>query len=106
MESFFHWLFWFSAEDDGTADGLAVSFDAGWSTSGSGHQYNSDTGHAVLIGSETGKCLACSVKLKRCLSAKQLKKKTGLSKTTNAIETVQAIANPWNQQWVLRCLVS
>ena len=46
--------------------GLSVSFDAGWSTRGSGRQYNSDTGHGALIGSETGKCVAFGVKSRRC----------------------------------------
>lgn len=56
-----------STENDNTAvAGLSVSYDAGWSTRGSGRQYNSDTGHGILIGSATGKCLAFSVKSKRC----------------------------------------
>ena len=46
--------------------GLSVSYHGGWSTRGSGRQYNSDTGHGVLIGSKTGKCVAFSVKSKRC----------------------------------------
>jgi hypothetical protein len=46
--------------------GLSVSFDGGWSTRGSGRGYNSDTGHAVLIGTESQKCVKFSVKSKRC----------------------------------------
>ena len=54
----------FTVSDTGT--GVAVSFDGGWSTRGSGRQYNSDTGHGVLIGSETGKCVAFAVKSRMC----------------------------------------
>ena len=60
---------------------LRVSFDAGWSTRGSGRSYNSDTGHSVMIGSETGKCLSYSVKSKRCQICEYAEKKNVPSKT-------------------------
>lgn len=43
-----------------------MSYDAGWSTRGSGRQFNSDTGHGALIGTETGKIVAFDVKSRRC----------------------------------------
>jgi hypothetical protein len=52
--------------EDGEPTPLSVSFDAGWSTRGSGRSYNSDTGHSALIGSKSGKCLAYSVKTRHC----------------------------------------
>ena len=55
------------SDDGGEEDSrLSVSYDAGWSTRGSSRQYNSDTGHSVLIGKETGKCVAFAVKSRRC----------------------------------------
>ena len=48
------------------AVGLSVSFDGGWSTRGSGRSYNSDTGHAAMIGESTDKCLDFAVKSRRC----------------------------------------
>jgi hypothetical protein len=46
--------------------GLSVSFDGGWSTRRSGSSYNSDTGHAALIGEGSRKCLNFGVKSRRC----------------------------------------
>lgn len=47
-------------------DGLTVSADAGWSKRSSGRNYNSDTGHAALIGEQTDKCVAYSFRTRRC----------------------------------------
>ena len=43
-----------------------MSYDAGWSTCGSGRSYNSDTEHGTMIGDQTGKCVAFNIKTKRC----------------------------------------
>ncbi|XP_061168272.1 uncharacterized protein LOC133177209 [Saccostrea echinata] len=53
-------------EMNATADQLESSFDAGWQTRGSGCQYNSNTGHASLIGVHSGKVLEYDVRSKIC----------------------------------------
>jgi hypothetical protein len=45
---------------------LSASFDAGWSKRGTGRSYNSNTGHGVLIGKETGKIISYDIKSKVC----------------------------------------
>ena len=47
-------------------EGLTVSYDAGWSKRGSGRSYNSNTGHSVLIGAKSRKCLKFAVRTKVC----------------------------------------
>lgn len=51
---------------DATSDQLEYSFDAGWQTRGSGCQYNSSTGHASIIGVQSGKVLEFDVRSKTC----------------------------------------
>lgn len=48
---------------DATSDQLECSFDAGWQTRGSGCQYNSSTGHASIIGIQSGKVLEFEFRL-------------------------------------------
>lgn len=45
---------------------LECSFDAGWQTRGSGWQYSSNSGHASLVGVQTGKILDFDVRNKKC----------------------------------------
>ncbi|XP_063406027.1 uncharacterized protein LOC134689985 [Mytilus trossulus] len=45
---------------------MEVSFDGGWQKRGTGWNYNSNTGHASLIGKETGKVLQFSLRSKSC----------------------------------------
>ncbi|XP_021373023.1 uncharacterized protein LOC110463022 [Mizuhopecten yessoensis] len=45
---------------------IAASFDGGWQKRGSGHSYNSLSGHATFIGKESGKVLAYDVRNKHC----------------------------------------
>ena len=45
---------------------LSVSYDAGWSKRGTGRSYDSNTGHGVLIGKSSRKCLDFSVRSKVC----------------------------------------
>ena len=89
----------------------------GWSTRGSGRQYNSDTGHAVLIGSETGKCLAFSVKSKRCRKCEAAEKDnrtveahechrnwTGSSKSMEPAMGVEMIGELKKQDCIIKSL--
>ena len=46
--------------------GIDVSFDMGWQKRSSGHQYNSMSGHAFLIGMQTKKVIAAIVYCKQC----------------------------------------
>ncbi|XP_021350881.1 uncharacterized protein LOC110448777 [Mizuhopecten yessoensis] len=52
--------------DCSVSDGLEVSFDAGWQKRGSGWQYNSHTGHASLIGVNTGKIVDFDMRTRSC----------------------------------------
>ncbi|CAC5380311.1 unnamed protein product [Mytilus coruscus] len=45
---------------------LEVSFDAGWQKQGSGFNYNSLTGHASMIGKQTGKVTCYDIRSKSC----------------------------------------
>ncbi|XP_063438315.1 uncharacterized protein LOC134719240 [Mytilus trossulus] len=45
---------------------LEVSFDAGWQKRGSGFNYNSLTGHASMIGKQTGKVTCYDIRSKSC----------------------------------------
>lgn len=45
---------------------LQVSFDMAWQQKGSGHVYNSASGHAIFVGKETRKAIALDYKSKRC----------------------------------------
>ncbi|XP_076083995.1 uncharacterized protein LOC143054830 [Mytilus galloprovincialis] len=45
---------------------LEGSFDAGWQKKGSGWSYNSHTGHASLIGINTGKVIEFDVRTRNC----------------------------------------
>ncbi|VDI09721.1 Hypothetical predicted protein [Mytilus galloprovincialis] len=45
---------------------LEGSFDAGWQKRGSGWSYNSHTGHASLIGVNTGKVVEFDVRTRNC----------------------------------------
>ncbi|CAC5415505.1 unnamed protein product [Mytilus coruscus] len=45
---------------------LEVSFDAGWQKRGSGFNYNSLTGHASMIGKQTGKVTCYDIRGKSC----------------------------------------
>ncbi|XP_062607553.1 uncharacterized protein LOC134269372 [Saccostrea cucullata] len=47
-------------------DDLSVSFDGGWQKRGSGRSYSSLSGHAAMIGKETGKCIAYATRNKFC----------------------------------------
>ncbi|XP_062591668.1 uncharacterized protein LOC134253169 [Saccostrea cucullata] len=53
-------------EIDLSPEKVQVSFDAGWQKRGSGFNYNSNTGHASLIGKKTGKVLAVNIRSKVC----------------------------------------
>nr|XP_022341895.1 uncharacterized protein LOC111135807 isoform X1 [Crassostrea virginica] len=44
----------------------SVSFDAGWQTRGSGRNYASLSGHASMIGEQTGKIVSYAVRCKKC----------------------------------------
>ncbi|XP_070542849.1 uncharacterized protein [Ptychodera flava] len=45
---------------------LCASYDAGWQKRGSGRAYNSLTGHATLIGKESGKVIDYTTRSKKC----------------------------------------
>ena len=45
---------------------IMCSFDMGWQQRGSAHRYNSQSGHALLIGGRTRKPIGFVVKSKRC----------------------------------------
>lgn len=51
--------------NSGTPD-LTASFDMGWQCKGSGKSYNSKSGHAVLIGKNTGKILNFATRIANC----------------------------------------
>ncbi|XP_063414850.1 uncharacterized protein LOC134696828 [Mytilus trossulus] len=45
---------------------VAASFDGGWQKRGSGWNYNSNTGHATMIGKETGKIMLWDQRSRSC----------------------------------------
>jgi hypothetical protein len=45
---------------------FCVSIDAAWNTRGSGRSYNSDSGHHLVVGNETGRVVAVHQMSKRC----------------------------------------
>ena len=49
--------------EDGMTN-ITASFDGGWQCRGSSKSYNSRSGHAALIGAETGKVLNFSTRIK------------------------------------------
>ena len=49
-----------------TSEGIVASFDAGWQKRGSGRSYNSMSGHAALIGCETGKIVSYTSRSRNC----------------------------------------
>nr|XP_034320597.1 uncharacterized protein LOC105341150 isoform X2 [Crassostrea gigas] len=53
-------------EEKQTSDTLQASFDGGWQKRGTGWNYNSISGHASMIGKNTGKILAYEVRSKCC----------------------------------------
>ena len=55
-----------SNNDSNCSQKLEASFDGAWSKRGTGHNYNSNTGHSSLIGAKTGKIINYSVKSKVC----------------------------------------
>lgn len=59
---------------------LTASFDGAWQKRGTGHAYNSLTGHASLIGVKTKKCIGYSVKSKRCRICSSAQKKNCVPK--------------------------
>ncbi|XP_062575241.1 uncharacterized protein LOC134237162 [Saccostrea cucullata] len=56
--------------------GLVLSYDAGWQKRGSGRNYNSLSGHALMIGSKTGKVVGYSVMSKTCRTCDSNKRRT------------------------------
>jgi hypothetical protein len=54
---------------------ITVSFDMAWQQRSSGHNYNSPSGHALMVGALTRKPLALCVKSKLCNTCKCYKKK-------------------------------
>ena len=50
----------------GSEPQITVCFDGGWSKRGTGRNYNSNTGHAVFIGEESGKCIDFAVRSRVC----------------------------------------
>ncbi|XP_062614819.1 uncharacterized protein LOC134276600 [Saccostrea cucullata] len=54
------------AEEKQMSDTLQVSFDAGWQKRGTGWNYNSNSGHASMVGKNTGKIVAYDVRSKCC----------------------------------------
>ena len=68
---------------DDEAVPLYVSYDAGWSTRGSGRSNNSDTGHGAMIGEQTGKCVAFNIKTKRCRICETAERKNVKSESQN-----------------------
>jgi hypothetical protein len=54
---------------------ITVSFDMGWQQRSSGHNYNSPSGHALMVGALTRKPLALCVKSKLCNACRFYKKK-------------------------------
>ncbi|XP_033745722.1 uncharacterized protein LOC117331232 [Pecten maximus] len=53
-------------EKELSSEKLQASFDGGWQKRGTGFNYNSNTGHAAMIGKTTGKVIAYDVRSKSC----------------------------------------
>ena len=83
---------------DDEAVPLSVSYDAGWSTRGSGRSNNSDTGHGAMIGEQTGKCVAFNIKTKRCRICETAERKNVKSESQSQ--------NPLLKMSFLTCLRS
>ena len=45
---------------------ISVSFDMGWQRKGTGHTYDSNSGHAYFIGYRSGKCVRYIMYSKKC----------------------------------------
>jgi hypothetical protein len=66
QDEFMRWLF-------------CVSIDAGWNQRGSGHAYNSDSGHHITVGNRSGLVVALHYMSKRCIKC-EIGEKTGIDK--------------------------
>ena len=55
--------------------GLHASYDMGWQKRGSGNSYSSTSGHGFLVGTNTNKLLAVSIKSTRCRKCEDAQKK-------------------------------
>ena len=62
-----HYNKWMSqAPEDREDIGLAISYDMGCNKCSSGHQYNSLSGHAFIIGCFTRRIIGCVIFSKKC----------------------------------------
>ena len=80
--------------------GLHASYDMEWQKRGSGNSYSSTSGHGFLVGTNTNKILAVSIKSTRCRKCEYAQKKGSLSKnmSVSSIMKVQVV------EWSLRQL--
>ena len=54
---------------------IQASFDMGWQQKGSGHIYNSASGHSIFVGAETRKAIGLEIKSKKCNFCDEARKK-------------------------------
>jgi hypothetical protein len=65
---------------------IEASYDMAWQQKGSGHVYNSMSGHGTFIGRHSRKVIALVMKFKTCSTCVAWKKKHGESTTTSMLE--------------------
>ena len=89
---------------------IAVSFDMGWQKKGTGHNYDSNSGHAYLIGCRTGKVVGMLVYSKKCAKCDTITKyglpeeehdcpynyRSGSSKAMEASAALELVIALWN----------
>lgn len=90
---------------------IDVSYDMGWQKRGGGNQYNSSSGHGLMIGKHTKKCIDYRVKVKECAICKRNENK-GTDREHNCIKNhegssksmeVDAILDMVIDSWDSRC---
>ena len=98
------------AEEIGTIR-VSVSFDMGWQKKGTGHNYDSNSGHAYLIGCRTEKVIGMLVYSKKCNTCNNIRKynlpddeehdcpynyRSGSSKAMEASAALDMVVSLWN----------
>ena len=68
---------------------ISVSFDMGWQRKGTGHTYDSNSGHAYFIGCRSGKCVRYIVCIQR--NARDVILQWQWAKTQSSIKISPAI---------------
>ena len=98
---------------------LTVSFDMGWNKRSTGTRYDSNTGHALLVGARLKKIVAMRVFSKDCAICKSCQKTnkplqthdcpknyTGSSKSMEVEAIFQLVLEAWENNWAVGVIVS